>query len=182
MARVQDVDPGEMTDQQRRIHREIAGTRGGVVRGPFAIWIRNIGLADAANKVGSELWLNGKLDKGLFELMVLVVARHWSAQYEWFAHEKAALENGISPDVVDAIRNRPEPPFKNQSERVTCEVTSEMLQPRALSDGTYARALELFGLDILIELLAAIGFYTMVAITLVGFDAPVPGGAQPLPT
>jgi 4-carboxymuconolactone decarboxylase len=38
-------------------------------------------------------------------------ARHWTAQYEWFAHEKMALDQGISNDVVEAIRNRRRPQF-----------------------------------------------------------------------
>ena len=33
----------------------------------------------------------------------------------------------------------------------------------------------------LIELITVIGFYSLVAIVLKGFDAPVPGDARPLP-
>jgi len=66
------------------------------VRGPFAIWMRNPALADAADKLGTAL-RKGKLDVRLFELMVLVIARHWTAQYEWFAHAKHAPKAGLSP-------------------------------------------------------------------------------------
>jgi 4-carboxymuconolactone decarboxylase len=41
MARVPDVAPAEMTAEQKRVCQEIAGARSGVVRGPFAIWLRN---------------------------------------------------------------------------------------------------------------------------------------------
>ena len=109
MARVPDVALEEMTAEQRRVYQEIGGARGGVVRGPFAIWLRNPQLADQANQFGNAFRLSGKLDKRLFELMVLVVARHWSAQYEWFVHEKNGLAGrahaggrGCDPHAVDA--------------------------------------------------------------------------------
>ena len=70
MARVPDVSPAEMTAEQKRVSQEIAGARGGVVRGPFAIWLRNPELADHANQFGNAFRLTGKLDKRLFELMV----------------------------------------------------------------------------------------------------------------
>jgi 4-carboxymuconolactone decarboxylase len=180
MARVSDVALEEMTAEQRRVYQEIGGARSGVVRGPFAIWIRNPQLADQANQFGNAFRLSGKLDKRLFELMVLVVARHWSAQYEWFVHEKNGLEAGLTPAVVDAIRTRSTPEFAREDERVVYATITEMNETRTLSEPAYDRALAALGLDLLIELIAAAGFYTMVAMTLNAFDAPVPGGKRPL--
>jgi 4-carboxymuconolactone decarboxylase len=180
MARVADVALEEMTAEQRRVYQEIGGARGGVVRGPFAIWLRNPQLADQANQFGNAFRLSGKLDKRLFELMVLIVARHWSAQYEWFVHEKNALESGLTQTVVDAIRTRSTPEFAREDERVAYDTITELNETRTLSQPAYDRALAALGLDLLIELIAAAGFYTMVAMTLNAFDAPVPGGKRPL--
>src|SRR5688572_32969180 len=181
MARVPDVALEEMTAEQRRVYQEIGGARGGVVRGPFAIWLRNPQLADQANQFGNAFRLSGKLDKRLFELMVLVVARHWSAQYEWFVHEKNGLQAGLTPAVVDAIRARSAPEFSREDERVVYDTITELNETRTLSQPAYDRALAALGLDLLIELIAAAGFYTMVAMTLNAFDSPVPGGKRPLP-
>ena len=181
MSRVPDLDPAGLTVEQRRMHDAIAGPRGGVVRGPFAIWLRQVGIADAANRFGNQLRLEGKLDRRLFELVTLVVARHWSAQYEWFAHEAAALEHGVPPEVVDALRNRAPIPFGQDDERLVHAIVTQLLTQHRIADETYARALEHFGLDLLIELVTCIGFYVLVAIMLTAFEAPVPGGARPLP-
>jgi 4-carboxymuconolactone decarboxylase len=181
MARVMDVPEDERTPEQKRIAHEIAGTRGGVVRGPFAIWLRQPDLADKANQFGNALRLGGKLDRGLFEMSILVVARNWSAQYEWFAHEEAAIAAGVSSPVVEAIRAGREPAFTRDDEAMVYKVTQELSASRDLSEPTYAAALAMFGLDLMIELVTAIGFYTMVAVVLKGFDAPVPGGLRPLP-
>ena len=180
MARVPDLASEVMTAEQRRVHQEIGGARGGVVRGPFAIWLRNPQLADQANQFGNAFRLAGKLDKRLFELMVLLVARHWSAQYEWFVHERNGLAAGVTQEIVDAIRTRSVPEFAREDERVVYETITELNETRTLGQPTYDRALAALGLDLLIELIAAAGFYTMVAMTLNAFDAPVPGGKLPL--
>lgn len=181
MSRVPDLDPAGLTDNDRAVFADIAGPRGGVVRGPFAIWMRNTALASAASKLGNQLRVSGTLDKRLFELMVLVIARRWSAQYEWFAHEQAALDNGVAPGIVEQLRAGDDPAFARDDERAIYELTTELLDRRSLSEATYQSGLATFGLDLMIEIVADIGFYTMVAITLVAFDAPVPGGARPLP-
>jgi 4-carboxymuconolactone decarboxylase len=181
MARVPDVPFEELTAEQRRIHNEIAGARSGSVRGPFALWIRNPALAERANQFGNVLRLHGKLDKRLFELTVLIVARHWSAQYEWYTHERAALKAGLSAEVVEAIREKKPPEFAREDERLVYDVVSEINEKRTLGQASYDRALAALGLDLLIELIATTGFYSMVAMTLNAFDAPVPGGIRPLP-
>jgi 4-carboxymuconolactone decarboxylase len=180
MARVEDLKPESLTPEQKAIHDRIAGSRGGTVRGPFAIWLRNPAVADAADKFGTIL-RKGKLDGRLFELMVLLVARHWSAQYEWFAHERHAREVGIPDPVIEALRHRRKPEFARDDERLVYDLVTEMNETRTLSQPTYDRAVVMLGLDLVIELITALGFYTMVAIMLNGFDAPVPGGARPLP-
>jgi len=177
--RVEDLKPETLTAEQKAIHDRIAGSRGGVVRGPFAIWLRQPAIADAADRLGTTL-RRCSLDQRLFELMVLLVARHYTAQYEWFAHERHAREVGLGDAVIEAIRQRKKPTFTNDNEQLVYDLVTEMNEARTLSQATYDRALAALGLDRLIELITALGFYSMVAIMLNGFDAPVPGGECPL--
>lgn len=180
MSRIADLAPGEMTAEQRALHERIAGTRSGAVRGPFAIWLRTPEIAAAADAFGTVL-RRGKLERRLFELMTLCVARRWTAQYEWFAHVKHAGPAGLSEEVVEAIRAHRLPPFEREDERLVYEVVAELTETRRLLDATYERCVALLGIEQTIELITAIGFYTTVAIVLNAFEAPVPGGSQPLP-
>ena len=181
MTRVPPVVPDQLSPEQRTVHDMIVSTRqGGEIRGPFAIWIRNAGLAAAANQMGNAVRLNGKLDAKLFELVILVVARHWSAQYEWFAHAKDAARVGLDAQIVEAIRTHRVPPFTSPQECVVYEMTRELIDTRELSDATYARALDMFGFDLVMEVVTVAGFYTLVAMMLNAFQSPVPGNARPL--
>jgi len=181
MARVPDVAPERMSDEQKRLAEIIGGSRGGVVRGPFAIWLRQPALAAAANQLGNTLRLDGKLDRSLFELAILLVARKWKAQYEWFAHEKAALEAGLPASVIEAIRIGQPVPYETEDQRVVAAMVADLHASGKVSDAVYARTEKHFGLNLMIELVSVMGFYTMVAVVLNAFDAPVPDGLQPLP-
>ncbi len=180
MSRIADLARDKLTPYQTQVHDEIAGARSGTVRGPFAIWLRLPELADKANQFGNVM-RRGQLERRLFELMVLVVARHWSAQYEWFAHEKNALAAGIAPEIVEAIRARRLPAFEREDEQLIYELVTEIHETRTVSQATYDRALSALGDGPLIELVTAAGFYTTVAMVINVFDAPVPGDARPLP-
>jgi len=180
MGRVPDLQLPELTREQKRIYDEIAGGRSGVVRGPFAIWLRTPVIADLANQLANALRRNGKLDPRLVEIAVLVVARHWSAQYAWFVHARAALRAGISREVVETIRHRGLPEFVQKDEQIVYHVTTELVETGKLSQPSYDRALAALGLEPLIELITVAGFYTLIAMVLNAFDAPVPGGERPL--
>jgi len=180
MSRVPELAAEALTQEQKRIEHEIASVRGGHARGPFAIWLRLPELADGANRLGNVLRRKSRLEPRVFELMVLIIARSWSAQYEWHVHEEAARAAGLPDAVIEAIRARKTPQFEREIERVVYDTVSELVERRGLSDATYARAETVLGLDLLIELIAGAGFYAMVAMTLVAFDAPVPGGGRPL--
>lgn len=182
MSRIDDLDLEELDAEQRRLYQEIAGARGGVVRGPFAIWLRTPVIADRANAFGNALRLHGKLDKALFELAVLLVARHWTAQYEWYAHEATALKVGVPSEVVEAIRAGLTPAFTDPAQEAVYRVVTELNETRVLAAATYQLALRALGEELLIELITTMGFYTMVAIMLNAFDAPVPGNLRPLPS
>ena len=174
MTRVPDLEAEEMTPEQKRIAAEIASFRRGFVRGPFSVWIRIPEVADTANHFGNALRLHGKLDRRQFELMIAIVARHWSAQYEWFAHMTRGLDAGLSPESYEAIRTRRVPKFASEQEKLVYDLVNELIETRTISEESYDTAVEILGLDNLIELITGVGFYTTIAMVLNTFDVPVP--------
>ena len=175
--RIPDLRPDEMDDRQRVLFDAIAGPRGGVVRGPFAIWLRHPDLVEKANELGNHLRDDTSVSKRLSELAILVTARYWGARYEWFAHEGQAAAAGVTPEVIEAIRNGEDPDFDDPEAAIVYEVSREIYRSKEIPDETYRRAIDVLGRTRTIDLVAILGFYTMVAMTLNAFNAPLPEGA-----
>jgi 4-carboxymuconolactone decarboxylase len=178
MARLDPLPMEQLTPEQKALHAELGRTRKRV-SGPFAIWLRNPPLADAANKVVLALREHGKLDKRLYELIVLTVVRHWSARYAWAAHEDVARTAGLSNETIEAIRHRRTPELKKNDERIVYESVVELLERKPLSEASYQQLVKQFGLDLAIEIITVAGLYSMVATVLNGFDVPTPNGERP---
>jgi 4-carboxymuconolactone decarboxylase len=180
VSRIENLKVEDFTTDQQALVAEIAGTRARGVGGPFAIWLRNPAVCRPANELGNALRARGKLDKRLFELMVLLVARHWSAQYEWYVHEPAALKAGVREEIVQAIRDGRAPSFGRRDEQLVYDLVTELNERKHVSKETYDGACRELGVDMLIELVSAAGFYTLVAMVLNTFDVEAPEGARPL--
>ncbi len=74
------------------------------MRGPFLALIHNAGLARCVQALGEQLRWKSKLPPQLLELAVLVTARRWTCQFEWFMHEKLARQGGAwRRAIIDAI-------------------------------------------------------------------------------
>ena len=117
MARMEPIPLDLMTKEQRRANDEIASTRGGgAAKGPFAFWLRTPELADKANAFDSYLRQNSNVPQNLVELAVLVVARHYTAQYEWHAHINSWRKFGLDEEVANAIRDRKTPKLKTDED------------------------------------------------------------------
>lgn len=183
MARIDPIPLDRMTPEQRRINDEIAATRGGgPAKGPFALWLRTPELAERADAFGSYLRHHTSVPQNLVELAVLVIARAWTAQYEWHAHIAAWRKLGLDADIAEAIRQRREPPLRSEEDKAVYAITTELLERRALGDATYARAVAVLGEQAVLDLVTIIGFYTLVAMVLVAFRVDIPdGGEKPLP-
>jgi 4-carboxymuconolactone decarboxylase len=179
MGRLPEIDLNQLSSEQRAIHDRMMRERGHM-RGPFAVWLRNAELCENTLKLQEMFASRVKLERRLLELMILVAARHSSAQYAWFIHAPHALKFGVSPDVIEAIRDRRTPDFTRNDERAVYDITMELNTTGRLCDASYRRGLTMFGEQVMVELVAAIGFYSMVAMTLNAFNVAVPGGKEPL--
>ena len=179
MARLPEVDSTNLSPEQRAIYDRLMRQRGHM-RGPFAVWLRNAELCENTLKLQEMFASRVKLERRLLELMILVAARLATAQYAWFIHEPYALKFGISPNIIQAIREQRAPDFTRDDERLVYDITTELNTTGSLSEATYNSGMALFGEQVMVELVSAVGFYAMVAMTLNAFAGPVPDGKPPL--
>ena len=170
-----------MSPQQLRVHDEILDDprRGIALQGPFHAWLYSPELADRAQKLGKFCRFSSSLPKRLSELAILVVARHWSAQFEWYAHAPMAISAGISVEVVEAIRTKEIPILDADDERLVYDFVSELLESRTVSQSTYEQAEATLGRLGVVDLVGIVGYYCLVSVTLNVFDMPLPKGEAP---
>jgi 4-carboxymuconolactone decarboxylase len=179
MGRLPELDESKLSAEQRKIYDDIKRVRGGV-RGPFAVWLRNAELGEGMLKLQDLFAARVKLDRRLVQLMILVAARFANAQYAWHIHEPHALQHGVAREIVEAIGERRTPNFDKGDERLVYDITLELNTTHTLSEATFKRGMAMFDEQRMVELVSAIGFYAMVAMTLNAFDVQVPIGEKPL--
>ncbi len=179
--RFKELGKVEMTDAQRKAYEAIiSGPRGGA-RGPFNALLRSPDLADRVQRVGEYVRFNSSLPARLNELAIIIVARYWTAQYEWYAHRRLAVEAGLDPKIADAIAQGKRPADMKDDETAVYDFCTELHEAKVVSDTTYAKALEKFGERGVIDLVGASGYYTMVSMVLNVDRHPLPEGVEPLP-
>ena len=181
MARLEPIPPEQLSEEQRALHDTIAAQRSvGQVRGPFAVLLRTPDIGARVADMVDHMLSETRVPLLLKELAIIVIARHYTAQYEWFIHARRAGEAGIDLAVIDAVRHRRRPEFTDPLQELVYDMTLETVETGKLSDERYAEAVAAFGEEAMVELVALIGFYIMIAVFLVSFDVDVPDPAAEL--
>lgn len=167
-----------MTPEQRAVAELITAGPRGEVRGPFIALLHNPAIARHLQGLGEQLRWKGKLPQKLVELAVLVTARKWTCQHEWFVHEQLARKAGLDAAIIDAIRELRDPPVK-ADEALVYEFCRDAHATGRVGDKAFEAVRERFGLDGAVELLVLSGYYTMMAMVLNTAGLPLPGNAEP---
>ena len=187
MPRLAPVQPEAMSDAQRTLYEAIlGGKRGpgmrgedGALIGPFNAMLLNPHAGDRVQRLGEALRFDISLSRNVIEVATLVVGSHWRAQFEWWAHERLAKQAGVSEAVIAAIKHGERPDFSDDDEAAAYGVASELYRTQRLTDATYANAVQRFGEAGVFELIALVGYYSLVSLLLNGFEVPLPEGQTP---
>jgi 4-carboxymuconolactone decarboxylase len=170
-----------MTPEQQAVVESLTdGPRGGV-RGPFNALLRNPRLADRVRLLGDSIRFENSLPPPLREFVIMIVARFWSARYEWHAHSKLAAELGIKQDTIDAIGEGRAPTTATQDEALLYRFCHELLHDKDVGNETYAEALARFGETSVLDILCTAGYFGFVSLILNTIRHPVPAGGAELP-
>jgi 4-carboxymuconolactone decarboxylase len=137
----------------------------------------------ALNGVSAALSANSALPQDLYELTIIMVAREWDSQFEWWVHGPQAELAGVPAEVVEAIGVDRTPRFEKPAQEAVYLYLKDLLGPaHAVSDANYQRLLGIIGAKQLVELNVLAGYYTAFAMNLVSHNVPLRAGvAPPLP-
>jgi 4-carboxymuconolactone decarboxylase len=149
---------------------------------PYRAYIRNPDLAPKLSALSEYLRWNTSLPPRLSELAILITAREWTAQYEWFAHYPLALKGGLDPNVAEAIAAGKRPDSMKDDEAALYDLATALYRDRKVSDPVYKAALDKFGERGIMDIIGIIGYYDLVSMTLITMQAGPPNDSvEPLP-
>ena len=164
--RMPPIAAESMTGDQKKAAEEFAAGRGYAVRGPFAVMLRSPEVMLRAKAMGDYLRFRNVLPKRVSEMVILITAREWTQQYEWAYHYGFALEAGLPQSTIEAIAEARRPEAMQEDEAAAYDFSIELHRRRSVSDATYARALQLFGEQGIVDLIGISGYYTFNAMMM----------------
>jgi len=115
----------------------------------------------------------------LNEFAILIIARQWRSQIEWFSHAPLAAKAGLASDVIAELKANQRPSHMSEDETLVYDFVTELTTTQKVSDETYARAKKLFSDQQIVDLTAVIGNYVMVAMLLSVSEQTVPPDKEP---
>jgi 4-carboxymuconolactone decarboxylase len=185
------IQPEQMNAEQKKLFETIiSGPRaqnyGGEAAkrvlsgGPFNAWLRSPEVGLKLQDVGAFIRFKSSIPKHLNELAILVTAREWTSQYEWYAHKALALKAELDPKIIDAIAAGKRPDSMKEDEAAIYDFCTQLHRNRKVDDAAFNRVKALFGEQGVVDLVIVSGYYVAVSMTLNVAQVPVPDGSTPL--
>jgi len=191
--RLEPLTPESLSNEQRVLYDAVlASPRGqgpmkklliredGSLSGPFDAWLRSPALGIHFERAGNAFRAETDYPETAREVAVLVVARAWSADFEWWAHSILARRAEVPESVIEAIGLGRRPEFDDDAMRVAHDVAYELVHRRRLADATLGDARKILGIRATVELITLVGFYQLVSGVLESFHPPGPSADLPV--
>jgi 4-carboxymuconolactone decarboxylase len=177
--RMPPIPADKWTDAQKKAAEEItSGPRKELV-GPFIPLLRSPEFMSRLQRVGEYLRFNTKLGSNISELIILLIARQWTQQFEWYAHESLALKAGIKPETIKAIAEGRRPSEMTPDEGMIYDYIAELRLHQSVSDPVYAQVVNRFGEQGVIDITGLCGYYTLLGMLMNVTRTPLPPGKTP---
>lgn len=170
----------EMSEAQQAMTRAVLGGQRGAMQGPYNVLLRSPEVGNLAQQFGAHTRFQSSLPLALNELAILMMARHWTAQFVWWAHRRIAQEAGLPVDLIASIaQGRAVPQGLAPEVLAVQRFCAELIADRKVGDATYADAVAHFGERGVVDLMATLAYYTLVCMALNVDGYPLPEGVQP---
>jgi 4-carboxymuconolactone decarboxylase len=176
--RLPRLTPETMTPRQRELADKIGGKRG-KVGAPYQVWLYSPELCERVETLGAYHRWESSIAPKYRELCLMIPARFFDAQYSWNAHVDAALQAGVLPETLQAIAERRDPPFNNDEERLFYTFVMEVLENHFVQPETFEAARKAFGAQGIVDIIGAVGTFSMLAMLLNTFEVDLQPDRKP---
>jgi 4-carboxymuconolactone decarboxylase len=176
--RLPPIPTEQLTAEQSQALEAFRAGRGAPT-GPWNVLLRSPEVMTRARALSDYLRFGSALPPRLSELLILLTARQWTQNYIWSTHYDLATKGGLDPATAQAIADGRRPEKLEEDEAILYDFFTELQRGQSVSDATYARALEKFGEQGIVDATSIMGYYTMVAMILNVARTPLRGDATP---
>jgi 4-carboxymuconolactone decarboxylase len=176
--RVPKLTYEQLTPEQKVVWDEVVAGPRKKMHGPFFVWLHSHELLSRGQQLGLYARFHSGLPQRLSELCILITSARWRASGEWVDHAPIARELGIDAEALEALRKGEPAKFKSDDEQVVYDMAQELLRTHEVSDATYKRAEAVLGMRGVIDIIAVLGYYGWIAMTLKVFKLPPGEGAM----
>jgi 4-carboxymuconolactone decarboxylase len=143
------------------------------------IGVRSPALADSVIK-SIYILRGGVVPRRLQEIAVLLTARHWNAQFEWWSHLRQAREAGLGEELITAIAKGQRPVKMQPDVEAVYDFGTELRATRQVSDATFEAVKSRLGSErAVVELMGVMGTYDLISMFHVVDRFPLPDGVKP---
>jgi 4-carboxymuconolactone decarboxylase len=170
----------ELDSEQRRVLEGLLGRRGGRIPGPYRFTLHCPEITELMHPFGEKLRLQSSFPLRLSEMAIVSTARAWDSDYIFTSHSAGALKAGVELPVIEAMQRGERPVFGQADEEAIYDFTTELCVNHKISDAAYQRVLKAYDVPRVVELSSLIGYYSLVAVTLLAHEMPLPEGARRL--
>jgi 4-carboxymuconolactone decarboxylase len=164
--RLPTIPPEKYTEEQKNVADEFMASRKVPVFGPFEPLMHSPQVMNQARAMGDYLRYHSAIGNTLSELVILITAREWSQDYEWYVHYPIALKAGIKPTIADAIADGRRPTGMSEDEEIVYDFSNELHKNKRVSDRTFERAQKRFGDKAVVDLTGINAYYTLLAMQM----------------
>jgi len=163
--RMPDIPIDKLTPAQKDVAFSEFGTQRqtrapGVVGGPYLALLRSPEVLRYMKQLNVYLQERSAVPMKLRQFIIMITARQMSTQYTFHVHCPQAVKAGISLETAKAISEGRRPPSMAEDEAIVYDFLDELHRNQSVSDVTYARALNKFGEQGVIDITSINGFYT----------------------
>jgi len=168
----------EMNAAQRTmIEHLLSGPRKGT-GGPFNVLLRSPEMGDVVQEFGAKMRFGSSLPPKLNEMAIIIVGRHWTSHYEWYAHRTAAAQAGLNESIIQAIAQGRRPASMDSDETIIYNFATELLNTKQVGDANFKAVKDRFGERGVVDLIGVMGYYQLVSMLLNVDRHPLPAGAK----
>ncbi len=137
----------------------------GALQGPFTMFLHCPDLAGRLAHLGAFVRFEGSLDMRVRVLAAMTVARELDAVYVWGAQTNQARQLGLPEATITAIREKHSRDLPPDDAKII-EFTRALIRKHRVDDASVKALRTRFGDDGFIQLTGAVGYYTMLAMTV----------------